>query len=73
MKDFVFGRMVSHRFVRVLGISERRYAKQTLCAQICINSFTREKLKSFARTRYDDLLNFFSEYEDPPVSKGTIC
>jgi hypothetical protein len=48
-----------------LGIPERRYAKETLCAQICINSFTREKISQFARTRYEDLINFFSEYADP--------
>jgi hypothetical protein len=65
MKEFVFKKLVAHSFIKRLGIPARRYAKQTLCAQICINSFTRQKLKSFARTRYDDLLNFFSEYEDP--------
>jgi hypothetical protein len=34
-------------------------------AQVTINSFTREKLKTFARTRYEDLENFFNEYADP--------
>jgi hypothetical protein len=64
MKDFVFGPMVAHKFIRTLGISERRYAKQTLCAQICINSFTRAKLglDSFATTRYENLQYFFQQY-----------
>lgn len=67
MKDFIFGPMVSHRFVRTLGISDRRYAKQTLCAQICINSFTRANLggDAFTTTRYDNLQYFFQEYAQP--------
>lgn len=65
MKNFVFSTLAEHKFVKALGIPSRRYAKQTLCAQICINSFTREKLKTFARTRYDDLIQFFDEYADP--------
>jgi|SRR5579862_9720991 len=65
MKSFVFGPLSGHDFIRQLGIPERRYAKETLGAQICINSFTREKTKQFARTRYEDLINFFSEYADP--------
>ena len=65
MKNLVFGKLAVHPFIRHLGISERRYAKETLCAQICINSFTKAKLDVFSRTRYDDLLHFFNEYEDP--------
>jgi hypothetical protein len=65
MKQLVFGKLADHPFIKHIGIPARRYAKQTLCAQICINSFTREKLNAFARTRYDDLLHFFSEYADP--------
>ncbi len=65
MKQLVFVKLANHPFIQKIGIPLRRYAKQTLCAQICINSFTKEKLKSFARTRYDDLLHFFSEYADP--------
>lgn len=65
MKQFVFGRFAIHKFVTHLGIPQRRYARQTLCAQICINCFTREKLNEFTRTRYDDLLHFFGEYEHP--------
>jgi Protein of unknown function DUF262 len=65
MKNFVFGTLAEHKFIKSLGIPVRRYAKQTLCAQICINSFTKEKLKIFARTRYEDLNSFFKEYADP--------
>lgn len=68
MREFVFNKLASHPFMTALGIPERRYAKETLCAQICINSFTRKKNGSFARTRYEDLLFFFKEYEHPQGS-----
>jgi hypothetical protein len=66
MKDFVFDKLSAHKFIRTLKIPNRRYAKETLAAQIAINSFTRAKLGGFARTRYEDLLSFFNEYERPP-------
>ena len=65
MKQLVFSKLSNHDLVGEIGIPKRRYAKETLCAQICINSFTRAKIGSFARTRYDDLLRFFDEYADP--------
>ena len=65
MKVLVFRKLGAHKFIKNLGIPPRRFAKETLCAQICINSFTREKLNTFARTRYEDLLQFFQEYEHP--------
>lgn len=65
MKQLIFRKMVRHEFIKNIGVPAKRYAKQTLCAQICINSFTREKLGDFARTRYDDLIHFFNEYGNP--------
>lgn len=65
MKRFVFSTLAEHDFVKALGIPNRRYAKETLAAQISINSFFLEKNASFSRTRYDDLINFFKEYADP--------
>ena len=65
MKQLVFEKLASHPFIEQIGISKNRYAKQTLCAQISINSFNRKKLGSFARTRHEDLEHFFSEYIDP--------
>lgn len=62
MKDFVFGKMVEKPFVKSVKIPNRRYAKETLCAQICVNSFTKAKLNLFSRTRYDDLSYFFDDY-----------
>jgi hypothetical protein len=65
MKDFVFKELAHHRFIRSLGIPKRRFARETLCAQICINAFSRVKNNSFSRTRYEDLQYFFREYEHP--------
>lgn len=65
MKHLVFSELVKHKFIGLLGISVKRYSRETLCAQICINSFSTIKLGQYARTRYDDLINFFAEYADP--------
>jgi len=69
IRDFIFNEMVAHRFIQALAIPNRRYAKQTLCAQISINSFRRESLKTFSRTRYEDLYYFFREYKNISEAK----
>ncbi|MBE3041014.1 DUF262 domain-containing protein, partial [Candidatus Bathyarchaeota archaeon] len=65
MKDYIFRDLCKCKFIVNIGIPCRRYAKETLAAQICINSFNREKNNSFARTRYEDLKYFFLEYAHP--------
>lgn len=65
MKQLVFDKLARHPFIQHLGVLERRFVRETLCAQIAINSFSRQKLREFARTRYDDLEHFFDEYADP--------
>ena len=65
MKELVFTRLAKHPFVRALGIPARRFSKEALAAQICINSFSKAKVGSFSRTRYEDLVQFFKEYADP--------
>lgn len=65
MKELVFTRLWSHKFVKALGISAKRYAKQTLCAQICINAFMQAKNGTFATTRFENLQHFFQEYAQP--------
>lgn len=65
MKDFVFEKLIRYAFIKKLGIPKRRFAKQTLCAQICINSFWRKKVGVFQRTRWEDLRDFFQEYQHP--------
>jgi hypothetical protein len=63
MRDFVFKKMVKHSFVQAVRIPSRRFSKETLCAQICINSFSRKNIGEFARTRYEDLHSFFEDYK----------
>ncbi|HKS06831.1 MAG TPA: DUF262 domain-containing protein [Gemmatimonadaceae bacterium] len=65
MRDFVFRKLADHPFIESLKIPRRRHANATLGAQIAVNSFARAKQHSFARTRYEDLLFFFQEYELP--------
>lgn len=63
MRDFIFKKMIRHSFVEMVKIPKRRYARQTLCAQICINSFSQKRYGKFHRTRYEDLEYFFHDYE----------
>lgn len=65
LRDFVFKSMVEHEFIKTVTIPKRRYPKETLCAQICINSFSIVTTKEFSRTRYEDLKYFFWQYQDP--------
>jgi len=64
MRNFIFNKMVKRSFIKNITIPNRRYAKQALCAQICINSFNKVKLQTFCRTRYDDLRFFFRDYKN---------
>ena len=65
MKDFIFLQVSKHKFIQHLGLSARRFSKETLAAQISINSFSLDKTNQFSRTRYEDLSSFFNEYADP--------
>lgn len=65
MKQLVFRKLANHLFIQDIDIPKRRFAKETLCAQICINSFRKEKLNEFSGTRYENLEIFFGEYADP--------
>ena len=64
MRDFIFNTMAKHPFIHKIKIPNTRFAKEALCAQICINSFRRGKLHTFSRTRYEDLYYFFREYKE---------
>jgi hypothetical protein len=65
LKDFIFKKFSKHRFIQALSIPDRRYAKESLCAQIAINMFYLDKSNMFSRTRSEDLMPFFEEYERP--------
>lgn len=65
IRNFVFKSMIKHRFIKAVTIPKRRFAKQTLCAQICLNSFSKKEVDEFSRTRYEDLRYFFEQYRKP--------
>lgn len=68
MKRFVFDKLAKRNFIQELGLpkTRTRYARETLCAQISINSFSRAQSNGvFARTRYEDLLDSFKAYAHP--------
>ena len=66
VKDFVFKKMYKHHFIRnTIDIPRRRFSKETLCAQICINSYHKEKSDTFFRTRFNDLEDFFMAGKSP--------
>lgn len=65
MKEFVFSQLPKNEFMKGIKISARRYALENLGAQIVINAFSKHKMDSFARTRYEDLQHFFQEYKNP--------
>lgn len=66
VKDFVFKKMCRHHFIReTVNIPRRRFSKETLCAQICINSYHKAKSDTFFRTRFTDLEDFFMAGKNP--------
>lgn len=66
VKDFVFKKMCKHHFImETVNIPKRRFAKETLSAQICINSYHKVKSDTFFRTRFIDLEEFFMDGKNP--------
>jgi len=64
MRNFVFSTGKEHPFFQKVQIPERRYAKETVFSQICINSFYLSLHNTFYRARYDDLWPFFDQYSN---------
>jgi len=62
MRDFVFDKGKTHPFFKKIQIPKRRFARETVLAQICINSFYSALQGSFYRARYEDLQSFFEQY-----------
>jgi hypothetical protein len=65
MKKYTFETMAAHPWIEALRMSARRFAKETLCAQFCINVVSRKRTGMFSRTRYEDLDVFFNEFAKP--------
>ena len=62
MRDFVYKEMGNDApFLKRTNLSEKRFSRQFTLAQICINSFSRNKNGNFVRARYDDLGDFFKD------------
>ncbi len=62
MRDFVFREIGKDGpFFRHTNLSEKRYSRQFTLAQICINSFSRNKSGNFVRARLTDIEDFFGE------------
>jgi hypothetical protein len=73
MRDFVFKILKNHKFIKGINIPNRRFAKETLCAQIGINSFSRATVNEFSRTRYEDLRYFLDQYQSPAGKDLDFC
>jgi len=65
IRDFIYKEMGRNApFLRRTHLSEKRFSRQFTLAQICINSFSRNKTEEFVRARYDDLEDFFIDNSD---------
>lgn len=62
IRDFVFKLGSAHSFFQKVRIPRRRFARETVLAQICINSFYRSLQGSFYPARYPNLKAFFEQY-----------
>ncbi len=72
MRNFVFDNGKNHPFFKKVDIPARRYARETVFAQICINSFYRSLQGSFYRARYEDLQVFFDQHKNLDKYKGEV-
>lgn len=62
MRDFIFDIGKNHPFFVKVRIPRRRFAKETVFAQICINSFYRSLQGTFYSARYEDLKAFIEQH-----------
>ena len=62
IRDFIYKEMGKDApFLKHTRLSEKRFSREFALAQICINSFSRNKTGEFVRARYDDLAEFFKD------------
>lgn len=64
MRDYIFKTKIKHPFIANIGIPSRRFAKEQVLAQICINSFSLSIKSRYQSARYDYLHDFFVQYSD---------
>ncbi|MBI2583506.1 MAG: DUF262 domain-containing protein [Candidatus Aenigmarchaeota archaeon] len=63
MRDLIFKRLKEHPFIQKVNIPSRRFSKEQVLAQICINSFSLALKGTFQSARFEKLLSFFEQYE----------
>ena len=63
MRDFV-EKMAKMPFIQNVGIPERRFAKEQVCAQICNNSSFINKTGKYRNSKFDDLQTLYRTRND---------
>jgi len=64
LRDYVFITATTHPFFLSLPLQKRRFTRETVFAQICINSFYKTIRGTFYTARYEELKVFFEQYAD---------
>lgn len=64
LRDFVFEVGKNHPFFVALPLQVRRFYRETVFAEICINSFYRSLKGTFYTARYEELKAFFEQYSN---------
>jgi hypothetical protein len=64
LRDFIFTVGRKHPFFASLPLQERRFYRETIFAEICINSFYRSLKGTFFTARYEELKAFVEQYSD---------
>lgn len=68
--------MVKSKFISLLDIPIRRFAKEQVCAQICNNSLYLNKTNEYRNSKYEDLANlyrFYAKFDfNSPEAKGIM-
>ncbi len=64
MRDFIFDVGKNNPFFANLALQERRFYRETVFAEICLNSFYRSLKGSFFTARYEELKAFVQQYSN---------
>lgn len=63
MREFV-NNMVNTQFIKNIGVTRRRFAKEQICAQICNNSLILNKSTEFKNSKFEDLQLLYTSHKD---------
>ena len=65
IRDFIYKEIGNDGpFLRITGLSEKRFSRPFTLAQICLNSFAKAESSHFVRARLQDIEDFFEEKYD---------